>query len=458
MDKIRFSAFLKDALSVDIFRRSWDCNSDPTFRPLVTAVVSLEDPVHQSPSSHQVLGQRLATERRSEILSSVLQRAVPERIIRALSRTDWPKYEAADWQLFFHILLENPDSSALNHVAEVTPTLLHQYAHVPRELRNTKLLSVLNDLTVPPELWKRLHADLLAIPKQRRISLIGQAAAIHTAGDFWDYVMRVEGRASRPFGIPSSFRCSPLLEALDTPKRMIEEGHRMNNCLGRFVSRAITLNRVFFCSRTAAMVTAELQLKRGRWVPGKIEGPSNTPLDPTLDSLIRIELTRLAETDRRQPPWESVDPSMPTLRQIAKIGRSHFSVDELAECRQAIASIIGRSLSDTNGAFTIFELERGPYVQFLASPDGKELFMEISSHHYVDSVSAYLTASMVDLLDGAGILWPIGEQNFRRWFSATDPKSVTLIAELSLGILHTFFNHQSGDELEIKTHIPVVEP
>ena len=270
--------------------------------------------------------------------------------------------------------------------------------------------------------------------------------------------MRVEGRASLPFGIPASFKSSHLLEALETPNRMIEEGRRMNNCLGRLISRAVAVNRVFFRSRTGEMITAAMQLQQGRWVPGKIEGPSNAPLDPNLESIILAELTRLAEMERDRAPDDSADPSMPTLRQLANTGRSQFSIDELAECRKAIASIIGRSLSDTNGAFTIFELEHGPYVQFLANPDGTEVFMEISSHQYAEVVSEHLTAAVVDLLDCAGFIWPIGQQNFRRWLSATDPESITLMAELSLGILKTFFGHQSGHALAIKTHIPVVEP
>jgi len=169
-----FNGLLQEAMFIRLFSRSWWAKQDRSFRPLVAAVLSLRNAASLPKAARRELYERLACVSRAELLSEILEVRVPARVIPALERTVWREFEGPDWQLFFLILLEDPDWLALTHVPTITPTLLHQYALIPRELRRPTLLTVLSNLMVPADRWQKLRADLAAAPKDRRIGLIGR--------------------------------------------------------------------------------------------------------------------------------------------------------------------------------------------------------------------------------------------------------------------------------------------
>jgi hypothetical protein len=119
-----------------------------------------------------------------------------------------------------------------------------------------------------------------------------------------------------------------------------------------------------------------------------------------------------------------------------------------------LQSIQGKSRSWSNGAFAIFELPRGGFVQFMSSPDGQEYLMEISSHRYNEDVNARLTADVVALIEKAGFVWPNGKANFLRWFNVSSLQDNQSVAEIALAILARVFGCRKRSRVMVHTHIP----
>lgn len=119
-----------------------------------------------------------------------------------------------------------------------------------------------------------------------------------------------------------------------------------------------------------------------------------------------------------------------------------------------LQSIQAKSRSWSNGAYAIFELKRGGYVQLMSSPDGNEYLLEINSHKYDENVNDLLSADAVDLIEKSGFVWPTQKSNFLRWFNVSSPEDIQAIAEVALAILARVFRHRKGDRVMIKTHIP----
>lgn len=126
-------------------------------------------------------------------------------------------------------------------------------------------------------------------------------------------------------------------------------------------------------------------------------------------------------------------------------------IDRLAD---ALLTIRGRTQAWTDGAYTIFSIKTGGFVQFMSSADGTEYLCEIASHKYGQEPEKYLTSAAVDVLEGSGFLWPTDEQNFIRWFPIAGPDDCRALAELSLGLLAKVFGYNGEQQLKVKTVLP----
>ena len=132
-----------------------------------------------------------------------------------------------------------------------------------------------------------------------------------------------------------------------------------------------------------------------------------------------------------------------------------FTATDFSKFVVPLQLIRGKSRSWSNGAYAIFGLDRGGFVQFMSSPDGgQEYLFEIISHKYNGTVNEFLTANAVTLIERAGFVWPIGRNNFLRWFNAVSEDDITAMAELSLVVLSRVFGYRFPSPIKITTHVP----
>ena len=241
-----------------------------------------------------------------------------------------------------------------------------------------------------------------------------------------------------------------------SPLAMEAEALHMRNCLANRVSRVLSGSRIYFRLRTGtdSSVDAELKRENRGWVPGDILGPENAVVPDQTVTHVRTELQRLADLigDTVMPPnVQAEEAYVDSLREQA---RRSFSAEEIATISHPLQSIQGKSRSWTKGAFVIFQLANGRFVQFMNSPDGAEYICEISSHKFSDEVDVFLSDHVVDLIDQAGFVWPQGRDNFMRWFGVACKADIVALAELALGILAGAFGHLPKQRVMITTHVP----
>ncbi len=130
----------------------------------------------------------------------------------------------------------------------------------------------------------------------------------------------------------------------------------------------------------------------------------------------------------------------------------------VAECDRlaaALCTIRGRTraLGRGTGAYCIFSSELG-HVQFMADTTGAEFLCEIQSHHFYVPVERRLTDAAVILISDSGFVWPVGKQNFARWFSVDTEADVDALAQFSLGVLNEIFGHAAGSPVSVTVHVP----
>ena len=449
----RFSGIIEEALAEPLFAAQWGDASDDSFRPFAVAVFELRKAKHLSSPSRRALYRELCLRKRAAVLADIVGRPVPARVVKMLGRTRWQECTGRDWASFFSIAMGQAGSQ-LGHVTSITRTLLRQFSLIPDELRVPGLLAIISSLDIPADRWARWQGFIARANSSQRAEFHRAARAIKSRGDFWDLYFRCEGRNWVPFIIPETLKQSKLLEPISSPQEMSSEADRMKNCLFNRSSRVQSGNRIFFRLRDGTQVNTELVRQGQGWVPGDVLGYENAPVDLHLSNRIRFELRRLAKSRSASDVALNSTDEDAYLDELRQSAQETFGPDESAELAESLQAIQAKSKSWSNGAYAIFELKRGGYVQFMSSPDGKEYLLEIASHKYQKAVGDLLTAEVVDLIERAGFVWPNGTSNFLRWFSVSSAKDIEAMADLALALLSRVFGLQKGGSVMVKTHIP----
>lgn len=449
----RQAPIVLDAMNEPLFAARWFDESDGSFRPFALAVLEIGN-VSDLPSvEREAIYRAICTTKRPEMLNGLIGKRVPSRALRWMSRTAWKEFSGEDWRTLLALASED-ENDVLGHVKPITATLLRQFDQIPPDLREPGLLGVASRLQVPKERWHRWQDFIMRADAQMKAEISRAAQAVRSRGDLWDLYFRCEGRHLQPFALPAQLIESELLEPIASPLDMVLEAARMNNCLGKRIGRVRSGNRIFFKMRGGALVDAEIVRQGESWVQGEVFGYANQSVAPDLERQVRDELVRLAKplfAHDLPAKIRAEDDCTMALRQDA---RKVFSKDEIETFAASLRTIRGRSRSWTNGAFTIFELPDGLYVQFMSSPDGSEYLMEISSHNYVDNVDKYLRSDAIEVIEAAGFEWPNGAGNFLRWFNISSEGDILALAELTLAILASLFGCRTVQGVIVKTHVP----
>lgn len=437
-----------------LFAVQWTSESDESFRPYVAAVLELRKAQGLSPAVRQSLFHELCTRKRTDILAESAGRPIAASVIKALSRTTWWDFVRDDWRLLFSILAGEERGSPLGHVRQITPVLVRQWVSVPEGLRIPAILNVLGTLVVPPWRWDQLRRFLERASARVRADHLAIASTIATRGDFWDFYARCRGEYWRSFDLPPVLFTSRLIEPITSALDMQAEGLRMRNCLGNRVSRVLDGSHIYFRLRGDTEVDLELLREGDAMIPGAVLGVGNTSVSAKLAEELVPELRRLGEAISPVQHSERETQREAYLLGLRQRAREASSAEDVGEFAKALSSIRGRSRSWGNGAYAIFEPDRGGFVQFMSSPDGNEYLCEIQSHKYNRELDQTLDADFTDLVERAGFVWPIGKDNFLRWFNVSREGEIVALAEITLAILESAFGHRAGESVNVKIHVP----
>ena len=450
----RLAGVLTEAISEPRFAERWLDDTDKSFRPFAATVLDLCNAKRMTEKSRRAVYQDLCVRRRHAVLTDVVGKPVPPKVLKLLSRTSWKDFSRRDWAAFISVAM-GPDNSQLGHVTRITPTLVRQFDWIPEDLRTPALYQVVSHLKIPDERWAQLRGFLNGASAAQRTAFRRAAREMASNGDFWDLYHRCEGKHYRPFKIPASVGDSKLLVPIASPREMELEAHRMKSCLANQVRRVHDGDRIYFKAHGNVSVNAELVRQETAWVPGDILGYENAPVTPELARHVAAELKRFALTmpAESESPKDKVEDGY--IDQLRLDARNSFAADEIAHLSGFLTSIQGKSRSWTDGAYAIFEVSRSRYVQFLSSPDGMEYLMEISSHRYVESVNNCLSAETVALLENVGFVWPTERTNYFRWFKVSCSEDIQAMAELALAMLASMFGYRTGKRIEVTNHFPV---
>jgi hypothetical protein len=383
--------------------------------------------------------------------------AIPERVLQWSGHAAWEEFSRAEWTKFFSIALAEKRHSAVAGVREINRTLLEQFFLIPEPLRRKGLLNIVSQLAIPAHRWQTLAANFATVDAGMRPALLRLAAAMDYRGEFWDLYFRCEGKYWRPFRLPATLPPSDLLEPILSPLDMDAEGLLMKNCLSSLSSRVLGGDRIYFRMRDRTPVSAELIREPIGWVPGRILGSENAQVPEDIVARVRGELSRIGHAITTGSAIDGATNSLETdgyLEMLRHKGRETFGEGDIAAVAQHLASIQGKSLSWTNGAYVIFQMRRGEFIQFMSSPDTEEYLCEIQSYKFEMSSGEYLDADAVDLIEKAGFVWPTNKANFLRWFKGGSPVDIQEMAAFALAALHNLFHCESADELEVQSHFP----
>lgn len=449
----RLAGVLTEAMSEPRFVEQWLDDTDKSFRPFAATVLDLCDAKRMTEKSRRSVYQDLCLRKRHVVLTDVLGKTVPPKVLNLMSRTNWKEFSHRDWVAFISVAM-GPDNAKLGHVTRITPTLVRQFDLIPDVLRTPALYQVVSQLKVPAARWNQLHGFLKGASAAQRTEYRRAAGEMTSNGDFWDLYYRCEGKHYRPFDIPASVCDGKLLIPIASPREMELEARRMKSCLANQVRRVHDGDRIYFKTHGNVCVNAELMRQEDAWVPGDILGYENAPVTTELARHVAAELQRLALTLPVKSESSNKNVTDVYIDQLRLDARNSFTADEIENLSGFLESIQGRSRSWTDGAYAIFEVSRDRYVQFLSSPDGMEYLMEISSHRYVESVNNSLSADHVALLEKAGFIWPTERTNYFRWFKATGSEDIQLMAELALAMLSGIFGYRTGKQIKVTNHFP----
>ncbi|MCF8210765.1 MAG: hypothetical protein K9K38_15395, partial [Rhodoferax sp.] len=449
----RLAGVLTEAMSEPRFVEQWLNDSDKSFRPFSVAVLDMCNAKRMTENSRRSVYQDLCVRRRQAVLTDIVGKPVPPKLLKLMSRTSWKEFSRPDWAAFIPAAM-GPGNSKLGHVTRITPTLVRQFDLIPEVLRTPALYQVVSQLKVPAERWNQLSGFLNGASEAQRTEYRRAAGKITSNGDFWDLYYRCEGKHYRPFNIPASVGDSKLLIPIASPREMELEAHRMKSCLANQVRRVHDGDRIYFKADGKLLINAELVRNEKAWVAGDILGYQNAPVTPEIARQVSAELHRLALTMPVESESQDIRVADGYIEELRLDVRNSFAADEIAHLTGFLISIHGKSISWTDGAYAIFEVSRDRYVQFLSSPDGVEYLMEISSHRYVESVNDCLSAAAVALLEKVGFIWPTERTNYFRWFKVSCSDDLQAMAELALAMLAGIFGYRTGKQIEITNHFP----
>jgi hypothetical protein len=449
----RLAGVLTEAMSEPRFVEQWLDDTDKSFRSFSATVLDLCDAKRMAEKSRRSVYQDLCVRRRQVVLTDVVGKPVPPKVLNLMSRTNWKEFSRRDWVAFISVAM-GPDNSKLGHVTRITPTLVRQFDLIPNELRTPALYQVVSQLKVPAERWNQLRGFLNGANAAQRTEYRRSAGEMTSNGDFWDLYYRCEGKHYRPFDIPASVCDSKLLVPIASPREMELEARRMKSCLANQVRRVHDGDRIYFKTHGNVCINAELMRQEDAWVPGDILGYENALVTAELARHVAAELQRLALTLPVKNESSNKNVTDGYIDQLRLDARNSFTADEIENLSGFLESIQGMSRSWTDGAYAIFEVSRVRYVQFLSSPDGMEYLMEISSHRYVESVNNSLSADHVALLEKVGFIWPTERTNYFRWFKVSCSEDLHAMAEVALAMLAGIFGYRTGKQIKVTNHFP----
>ena len=444
------ASLVTEAIAEPTFMQQWRSIIDQSFRPYAVATLDLGSVVQMDAASRQTFYRSICAKKRREMLSSVSNRQVPERVLKLIARTDWQKFSTQDWKSLIQFGCEN-DEASLGHMHCITPELVQQFNQIPELLREPNFLELLSGLTISTARWKDWAQFIDGEPANNRALIRRMAQSAATRSDVWDLFFWCQGRNRRPFDIPFGLLESRLIEPVRSPHDMVQESKRMVNCLDKRISRVWSGNRIYFKGCNGLAVDAELVRQAIAWTPGDILGPCNQVVANDIKVEIREELTRFAEKLNSSDLSKTHADCGKHLQDVQSIV---VPTEALSEACNALQSIKGRSRSWTQGAYAIFENPSGDYVQAMSSPDGTEYLVEIASHKYVSSLSNRLTNEVVDFIEEAGFVWPDGRSNFHRWFAISENDDLLRLAKLLMLAMSKIFGDFEWSELEVMTHVP----
>jgi len=230
----------------------------------------------------------------------------------------------------------------------------------------------------------------------------------------------------------------------------------MSNCLSRLVPRALGGRRLYLRHRGKPAVSAELVRTPQGWQPGQILGKGNRAIDRTVEVQIAFELKELAASVPCMDDGTLDNLHIGIFAELRRDILTRFDPDVVERMAQPLRQIQGRSRSSRNGAFAIFSIENGGFVQFLSSVDGASYACEILSHQFQPHVAEFLESRAVDTIVRAGFEWPqLGStQNFYRQFAVSGPGDCRVLAEVTLALLARIFRHRPSEPVHVECHVP----
>jgi hypothetical protein len=152
----RLAGVLAEAMSEPRFVEQWLDDTDKSFRPFAASVLDLCNAKRMTEKSRRSVYKDLCVRRRQAVLTDVLGKPVPPKVLKLMSRTNWKEFSRRDWAAFMSVAMGS-DNTKLGHVSRITPTLVRQFDLIPEDLRTPALYQVISHLKVPAERWNQLR-------------------------------------------------------------------------------------------------------------------------------------------------------------------------------------------------------------------------------------------------------------------------------------------------------------
>jgi hypothetical protein len=445
--------YVEEANTDGLFRQLWSCEAYKLFRPYASAALAFGHVADRSRGARIALYRDIATSSRSGLLDRLSGLQGWKGRLSLLPRTDYAQFSEADWRALFAVTDNAVTRRTLGHLKSISPMLVRQIALVPEQIRIPAIVAVLNSLEVSPAHWLKLAAALGDTPPRLLPSLLGKARRVNSIGSFWDYFFECVDRLWKPFVLPDQFLRSPMLKPLRTLKELGREGRRMQNCLASKACRVRAGRRAYFRWQGGECATVEL-VYSGGWRVGSILGSRNTRLAFDVHERIRwwANLLVAGLHEESAPPADS---TVPAVRALCDRARAKFGIEACESLAAALREIRGKTKAFGWGmsAYCVFSGEEG-YVQLMADTRGAEFLCEIQSHHFHAPVERRLTNAAVTLISECGFAWPVGEQNFSRWFSVDTEADVDSLAQFCLGVLGEVFGHPADRGVSVTVEVP----
>jgi hypothetical protein len=267
------------------------------------------------------------------------------------------------------------------------------------------------------------------------------------------YFSCYEGR-TRPLPIPAAAFGSTILAPLVTAAEIASEGLRMRNCLPQLVGQATIGSQLLFRGVGDTQLSAGLDWTPAGWLPGDIQGRANQVVDPGIGYAVRQELQIIANRLNEGGNYSGYEQINRMVAACAEQARKDFPPAQIDVLSAALIDICGKSIGRDKGAYAIFSLVNGGYVQFLDVGLGTAVLAEIGSHKFNPSVAIFLTEPAVTLIECAGFLWPRELANFQRRFSCADTEARRTVAAFAVHCLARVYRHRPGQPIDVQVHIP----